>query len=607
MFFPKDRAVEFPNRYKMVKVPGTDDIFDMIPAPGEISEEGTFWNGRAAQLLQADRRFYPAGEDLKSGDVVDVQVDGTVKAEYLYDAAAFPSGKKIENVDFYITGAITEKDDPSILTAVGYGLNASNQYVLRIGQIIGGKLYNSTVIDTNTSYNSSTAFNGVKIARISNGLYAVAAEKSTASSNRQLTIYIVNNSGGTFTVQKRTYFASGDYHFMDLLTVDELEYPYVFFTHNTSGGRLDAYNYEDGTYVSSPYPYSITQYAGFVSDRSKGFFGYNFVSIESSPSYKTMRTIAFNPIEKKFSLATWSQEHTASPVLVYLGGERRDVYLSVPKGLICLHTNPDNGIPSYSTVSDKVLSYYKTVNFGRTVFAFSTDQAKKCMVFNAPETNSNSVKFTNESYNEFTSTGVIGVFIDAQPAIIRTNGIENAYLYQLRYDPQTMQLGGEHKLKSSEAIVLADVTAGSEAEVIFSGTAKMDGITQGTIIESPGVYGVSPTDGIINVYEKDRPRGLIASGSYVGTGTYGADNPVELDFGFSPSLLFIYGERSSDVYFPFFSRAFGAVNLYAYGNDVRTKGLTVEFTERGVKFYSTSNEIEQLNVLGLQYKYIAFK
>lgn len=37
-----DRAVEHPNRYRLVPVPGEDDyIMDLIPEPGEVLEEGT--------------------------------------------------------------------------------------------------------------------------------------------------------------------------------------------------------------------------------------------------------------------------------------------------------------------------------------------------------------------------------------------------------------------------------------------------------------------------------------------------------------------------------------------------------------------------------------
>ena len=37
----QDRIVEFPNRYRLVKVAGTEDTFDLIPAPGEVVQEGT--------------------------------------------------------------------------------------------------------------------------------------------------------------------------------------------------------------------------------------------------------------------------------------------------------------------------------------------------------------------------------------------------------------------------------------------------------------------------------------------------------------------------------------------------------------------------------------
>lgn len=39
-----DRNVEHPNRYQLVKVEGTDDIFDLVPAPGTVNNEGTLIN-----------------------------------------------------------------------------------------------------------------------------------------------------------------------------------------------------------------------------------------------------------------------------------------------------------------------------------------------------------------------------------------------------------------------------------------------------------------------------------------------------------------------------------------------------------------------------------
>lgn len=42
-----DRNVQYPQRYQLVKVEGTDNIYDIIPAPGEITAEGTLINKAA--------------------------------------------------------------------------------------------------------------------------------------------------------------------------------------------------------------------------------------------------------------------------------------------------------------------------------------------------------------------------------------------------------------------------------------------------------------------------------------------------------------------------------------------------------------------------------
>lgn len=67
----KDRSVEFPNRYRMVKVEGTNDIFDLVPAPGEISEEGTFIN-KATLLKDATAGLFGLGADAVPDDVFGV-------------------------------------------------------------------------------------------------------------------------------------------------------------------------------------------------------------------------------------------------------------------------------------------------------------------------------------------------------------------------------------------------------------------------------------------------------------------------------------------------------------------------------------------------------
>ena len=53
----KDRNVQYPQRYQLVKVEGTDDIYDLIPAPGEVSEAGTLIN-KATLLKDATAALF---------------------------------------------------------------------------------------------------------------------------------------------------------------------------------------------------------------------------------------------------------------------------------------------------------------------------------------------------------------------------------------------------------------------------------------------------------------------------------------------------------------------------------------------------------------------
>lgn len=57
----RDRSVEYPNRYRMALVPGTTDIYEMTPVPGEVYEEGTLMS--KANLLSANSETDLWGND----------------------------------------------------------------------------------------------------------------------------------------------------------------------------------------------------------------------------------------------------------------------------------------------------------------------------------------------------------------------------------------------------------------------------------------------------------------------------------------------------------------------------------------------------------------
>ena len=104
------------------------------------------------------------------------------------------------------------------------------------------------------------------------------------------------------------------------------------------------------------------------------------------------------------------------------------------------------------------------------------------------------------------------------------------------------QIAGSFVDGSQDAIALQGGTAGQSIEVIYSGTVAADWVTEGQVINSPGVYGAGVLDGVLQVWSKDRPVGTkIVTGSYVGTGTYGSGNRNRLVFPSPPKVIFISG------------------------------------------------------------------
>lgn len=78
-----DRNVQFPNRYQLTKVPGTDDIYDLTPAPGTITAEGTMINKASLLTDETAQAFGFPAEQL--ADVVPDDVLAAIKP--LIDAA----------------------------------------------------------------------------------------------------------------------------------------------------------------------------------------------------------------------------------------------------------------------------------------------------------------------------------------------------------------------------------------------------------------------------------------------------------------------------------------------------------------------------------------
>ena len=107
----------------------------------------------------------------------------------------------------------------------------------------------------------------------------------------------------------------------------------------------------------------------------------------------------------------------------------------------------------------------------------------------------------------------------------------------------------------------------------------------------------------------------IATGSYTGTGTYGASNPCSLTFPFLPKLVIIRetgANYSNSKWSGYFTAILipdaggptigieGSVIIYGVNN-----ALSQTFTDTGISWHSTRSALYQLNTANRDYGYIA--
>lgn len=94
----------------------------------------------------------------------------------------------------------------------------------------------------------------------------------------------------------------------------------------------------------------------------------------------------------------------------------------------------------------------------------------------------------------------------------------------------------------------------------------------------------------------------IETGSYVGTGTYGASNPNTLTFGFSPKVIFIYTNNSSEVAILLKDQTIARNNQQGTSSAQLLRGIT--WTGNTVSWYNSDSADQQRNEANKQYTYI---
>ena len=130
-----------------------------------------------------------------------------------------------------------------------------------------------------------------------------------------------------------------------------------------------------------------------------------------------------------------------------------------------------------------------------------------------------------------------------------------------------------------------------------------------------GIWQLVKGSAFYNIYgEHNLPHPAQAvTGSYVGTGVYGADNPTVIPCGFSPKLLMAFGDYLAS------SRYTGGIGIFFGGSGLLISGGTIygvnyfvgrgeagiSYTGTGLSYFAKDADY-QLNAAGKTYNWVAF-
>lgn len=618
MFNPKDRSVEFPNRYELNKVPGTDNIVDLIPAPGIIDEEGDFWNRRAAQLLQADRRRYIAGMDLKVGDVVDVQEDGTVKKFAYYDNNISPKIYKTEKFTSSANGlklkAICKQHNSENSFVVAFSDSVENAadkicvgiYTIPENESEKGKLSNITVVATSRGASYSYRIGSTDIKPISDGKYVLASTEYS-STTKYSHIWTIGHDMQVINSYSGPYDSTHSNVQVVAAIVDEFEESLSGKIAVLLHRGLYLFDPDTGTAVSWGSTNAIYNNKLIYLGRLKSYTIQAFISHDIGGDnkyyiyYYNYSQKNLEVVRGAFNTTCYSINYLFSikKIIAHVGDEIR--FYSVPV------TTTSLGSPEIASHSDSTLNSSFTKSAVFLDSGESLDQIKASIVYyregNIP------VIATFDCIKKMFSP-LMWINLNTHFFVC------NKHLYffdaeqycKVFYNYENNSISGKITNGATNAIVLTDAKKGNEIETIFSGSAEINGIVKGSVIQSAGVYGVSPIDGILSVYAKERPISS-TMGEYVGTGLDGENNKIVLNFEFNPKLVIVSSAEiySTDYYGEQLILIFGVPAAVYTGNVSSHQKVYCSWPSCKVMFYAKGSAQYMMNRLGTTYKYIAFK
>lgn len=570
MIDPQNRVPLYPGRVTLTPVSG--NTYDMERAD-QPTQAGTPLNRDTLRKLQADIRTYPiaSGYSISAGDVVDVsggQVVKTVEA--------------VANVETHLTSsAVTDasviflNENYSVVSV----LQSGGVSALLVENKPGGALGNLASFAVSSPTNLS-------LARLSDTQFVVGYVRTNSVYAK---VGTVSGTSISFGAEVQLFGLTGAYDH-PIVAIDQsrfvcVGYPSDIYVYSVSGTSIS--NVGHGAMGMSPLDVSATLLSSengnariCVCCIQNGTNRTGLASIFTidGANQVTRGTVVTFEENRVYEVSCCSD--SSDVIVAYnINSSKKSMVLSVSGNTIT--TNQSITVSSLSGQS----SFPNIIKVGSELIYIERNSGacvlSKQGVLLTP--NSFFSFGTNQQYISAASV------LDDQLVVAYAAANNSSYGTTTTLEVMGNQIAGSFTNESSTAIALQSGTAGESIECIFSGTTAADFVSDGQVIDSPGVYGVGIMDGILQVWSKDRP-GQVVTGSYVGTGTYGSSNPNTLTFDFEPKVIFISAQhvagmatliRDCDT-----SAALRPSDVYE---------LRVTWSENSVSWYNTAGTYTQLN------------
>ena len=609
-----DRVPLYPGRVKMTPVSGQANVYDMVRAD-QPQKDGTPLNRNTFRQTQADIRAYPiaTGNSVTAGDVVDV-VNGEVTKSVVTEANVKTvfSARSTEHI------AVCKLNDQYSVVAFGY--SATQGYVCLLEN--KSPIPKPPMPVQNMFYNGNNPILNISLARLSDTKIVVSWSISNQIYTRLATIV---ESSISF---KNTVQPTGNNSEHPCVVALDTDRFAIFYSSVGADGidvNVGTVSGDTITYPGNGYSKSgcVPQYisATLLPDDSSGNKRVCVCFSDTNDGRNGKAVIA---TINSSNVVTWGD------VVTFNNAESHSISCASNGNTVVVSYNNDsacycrvlavNGTSitagsqtQFKTTEIRAGSFVVCISGKFVVLGYGYASGAIISGSYAIVLNVSGLNITVNTAYQFDTVSASGLcacpISDNKLIAAYIDNGNNNYGTSTILEVNGNQIAGGFTMNSTQAIALESGEAGQNIEVIFAGTTAADFVTEGQKIPSDGVYGYGPMAGWLNVIPYWAKEARIATGSYVGTGTYGASNPNSLAIGFNAAYMAIYPNiafsNSRNQHYGVFLpglKKFGTTD----GNSVPAFQFSTISTSNGtITWYTTVNETYQLNTSGVVYYYIA--